>query len=113
MSSNAVVALENYPGVSQQSWRADEMGTHMTLLLWCNMALFTVHRENKQLRVICGEKSSPGRGTNCTKKRKWKILHRKSGSLWKYSVMLVHSGWGLPRRMALLFLTVSWLFLAH
>lgn len=70
MSSNAVVALENYPGMTQQSRRADEMGTHMTLLLWCNMALSTVCRENKQLRVICGEKTSPGRGINCTKKRK-------------------------------------------
>lgn len=30
------------------------MGTHMTLLLWCNMALFSVYRENKQLRLICG-----------------------------------------------------------
>lgn len=30
------------------------MGTHTTLLLWCNMALFSVYRENKQLRVICG-----------------------------------------------------------
>lgn len=91
MSSNAVVALENYPGVTQQSWSADEMGTHMTLVLWCNMALFTVCRENKQLRVICEEKKSPGRGTNHQKKKeKWKILYRKSGSLWKYSVVLVH-----------------------
>lgn len=56
MSSNTVVALENYPDVTQQSWRADGMGTHTTLLLWCNVAPFAVCRENKQLRVICGEK---------------------------------------------------------
>lgn len=81
VSSNAEVTLENYPGVTQQSWRADEMRTHMTLLLWCNMALFTFCRENKQLRVICREnksknksknknKNSPGRRINCTNKRK-------------------------------------------
>lgn len=60
MSSNFVVALENYPGMTQKSWRVDEMGIHMTLLLWCNMALFTLCRENKQLRVICGEKTIQG-----------------------------------------------------
>lgn len=73
MSSNFVVALESYPGMTQKSWRVDEMGIHMTLLLWCNMALFTVCRENKQLRVICGEKNSPGRGISCTGGKKKKV----------------------------------------
>lgn len=68
VSSHVVVALENYPGMTQQSWRADEMGTHTTLLLWCNMALVSVYRENKQLSVICGGEKSPQRGTSCTKK---------------------------------------------
>lgn len=76
MSSNFVVALESYPGMTQKSWRVDEMGIHMTLLLWCNMALFTVCRENKQLRVICGEKNSPGRGISCTGGKK------KSGTVF-------------------------------
>lgn len=70
MYSNVVVALENYPSMTQQSWRADEMGTHMTLLLWCNMALFSVYRENKQLRVICGGEKSPQRGSSCTREGK-------------------------------------------
>lgn len=56
MSSSAVAPLENYQGMTQQPWRADEMGAHMTLLLWCSTALFTVCRENKQLGVICGGK---------------------------------------------------------
>lgn len=108
MSSNFVVALENYPGMTQKSWRVDEMGIHMTLLLWCNMALFTLCRENKQLRVICGEKTIQGeeyaaQGEKKKEERKkWNGLCKKPASLWNYSVMLVDSGWGLPRWMALL-----------
>lgn len=70
MSSNSVVALESYPGMTQKSWRVDEMGIHMTLLLWCNMALFTVCRENKQLRVICGEKKQSRERNKLHQKKK-------------------------------------------
>lgn len=82
MSSNSVVALESYPGMTQKSWRVDEMRIHMTLLLWCNMALFTVCRENKQLRVICGEKKQSRERNKLHQKKKGGRGGEKSGTVF-------------------------------
>lgn len=118
MSSNSVVALESYPGMTQKSWRVDEMGIHMTLLLWCNMALFTVCRENKQLRVICGEKKQSRERNKLHQKKKggegwrkkWNSLWKKPASLWNYSVVLDEV---CPDAWHCSFLIASRLFLAR